>query len=194
MNEDLISNDYRLQNKLCHEKDPGYGSNGARWAPLVIEKTAELRNTIIGKCRLLDYGCGQNLLWRELSTNWPDEFAHIKFTSYDPAIPKYSQMPQGTYDYVICTDVLEHVEPEKLNNVIDHVIRFAQYGVFFNMPYRLGNRTLPDGSPCHKTVENSIWWMRRIHERLNCCRINWRMVLLPPGDVAWDVNIWCESN
>ena len=193
MNKELlISNDYRSQNQQCHEQDKGFGSNGRRWAPLVVERTKEFRNTI-GTCRVLDYGCGQNLLWRELATNHQEAFDKIEFASYDPAVPKYSTMPRGMFDYVICTDLLEHVEPNLLDNVIEHVIKFAQFGIFFNMPYRLGNRVLPDGSPCHKTVKDAIWWMAQIHNKLTAYRRNWKMNLIPPDEVAWDINIWCKA-
>jgi hypothetical protein len=45
------------------------------------------------KVRVLDYGCGQNLLYRELATNHQEIFEFMEFVSYDPAIPKkYSNL------------------------------------------------------------------------------------------------------
>jgi hypothetical protein len=204
MNEKFISNDYRYQNQECHKQDKGFGSNGRRWAPFLVEKVRELLNAYgsMKKARVLDYGCGQNLLYRELATNHQEIFEFMEFVSYDPAIPKFMQEPRKYHHITMCTDVLEHVEPDKLDAVINHLFTITTKGIFINVPFRLGNRLLPDGTPCHKTVKDAVWWMSRIHKYATdqiettdrgyarVYRRNWKLQLLPPGDVAWDVNIW----
>jgi len=57
---------------------------------------------------ILDYGCGKAWFWQ--LPHWRailDSADSVLL--YDPGIGKYSEIPSGRFDCVICTDVLEHV-------------------------------------------------------------------------------------
>ena len=56
---------------------------------------------------LLDYGCGKGLQY----TKWKhhEELGIDMPALYDPAVPSYDTLPDGPFDGVISTDVLEHI-------------------------------------------------------------------------------------
>ena len=60
---------------------------------------------------ILDYGCGkakfQKLLFKD--------YKHINIVNFDPAIEEFSNKPSGSFDLILCVDVLEHIEENKLH-------------------------------------------------------------------------------
>ena len=102
---------------------------------------------------LLDYGCGKAWQWTKKGAI---ETIGIRPTLYDPAVKEYSRPPEGQYDGVICTDVLEHI-PEPMPFVI-HVSSFARNFVFFSISCLDRGKTLPNGKPLHISVHPPQWW------------------------------------
>ena len=49
--------------------------------------------------------------------------------NYDPCIPEYATPPSPA-ELVVCTDVLEHIEPDKLDAVLNDIIRLSSKGAF----------------------------------------------------------------
>ena len=89
--------------------------------------------------------------------NWQD---------YDPAIPG-KDAPPGPADLVVCTDVLEHVEPEHLDAVLDDLQRLAKKSLFLLIATRPASKALPDGRNAHLTIEPPKWWIPKLMERLD---------------------------
>lgn len=144
----LISDEYRALNADLHARKPGYGSKGHGWATRVRNLASEL-----GAVSILDYGCGKGTLARAL----PD----LDVRGYDPAVPGCDAAPEPA-DLVICTDVLEHVEPECIDAVLADLVRLTVRGCLVAVACRPGKRTLADGRPDHLTVEPPAWWMERL--------------------------------
>lgn len=150
---DLISEAYRKQNELLHDTSPDYGSgSGLKYEKFVREV---MRNT--GSVTVLDYGCGKGTLGMALGDC---------VTNYDPAIEEWANDPSPA-DLVVCTDVLEHVEPEYLPAVLDHLRALAKKVVFIVVACRPANRHLPDGRNAHLIVEPPEWWEAHIRGRFN---------------------------
>lgn len=65
--------------------------------------------------------------------------------------------------YGFCTDVMEHIPPEKVDVVIDNILKAAQH-VFFAIS------TVPDhfgqtiGEQLHLTVESYEWWLEKFRK------------------------------
>lgn len=175
----MISEYYRRQNRLLHEQKPGYGKGGARWISEIVKG---IKNHSAQS--VLDYGCGKNTLYTTMHKYYHPLLKKIDFTSYDPCIPQYSHLPDKKFDIVVCTDVLEHVEPEYLNETISHVLTLAKKAVFINVPARAGIRRLPDGSLCHKTVMPARWWIEKINHFTD-----WKITKIP-AEKNWDINLW----
>lgn len=148
----LISNSYRDVCLKAHaEGKKPWGADGWKHAASVAKFAKE-----IGAKTILDYGCGQGRLRMSL------EQAQQPYDvfEYDPAIEGKSQLPKPA-DLVACTDVLEHIEPEKIDNVLEHIWKLANKGVFLVVSTRPANKILPDGRNAHLIVEPATWWLAK---------------------------------
>ncbi len=104
------SPEYQKQQEKLHAKG-NYGVTAQKYGQLVSKLVDELEID-----HLLDYGCGSNLsLQKTLKPN-----RSIQYQCYDVGVPEYSKDPVPA-DLVVCVDVLEHIEPEFLDSVLDHL-------------------------------------------------------------------------
>ena len=60
------------------------------------------------------------------------------------------------------TDVLEHVEPDKLMFVLDDIRNCAKQVVLFAIATRPSTKTFPDGRNTHLIIENAQWWKEKL--------------------------------
>ena len=104
---------------------------------------------------VLDYGCGKATLHMQMP---------FGINNYDPAIPKYSAYPEPA-DIVICTDVMEHIEPECLDAVLDDLKRLTKIGIYLNVAMYAALKHLPDGRNTHLIQEGREWWLPRLMKR-----------------------------
>src|SRR5262245_14260292 len=117
----LISEEYRTMQQKLHE-NPDYGVASVQYAPLVADIVRK-----VGGTELLDYGAGKGRLGQTLGAKFG---LQLRIHHYDPAVPAWSAPPQPC-GFVACIDVLEHIEPELLDNVLDDLKRVvAGVGVF----------------------------------------------------------------
>lgn len=142
-----ISENYCALNKKLHVDNPRYGLSGGRHVQMVMQIAHQLRSIDI-----LDYGCGKS----KLAHNLP-----FKIKQYDPAIDKFSAMPKPA-EIVICTDVLEHIEPECLDNVLKHLHELTQTCGYFAIATRPAKKTLADGRNAHLIIEPVNWWLQKL--------------------------------
>ena len=147
----LISEAYTAQNADMHLRKPGYGASGSRWA----KEVRDLANLIKAES-ILDYGAGKRSLEYELDD--------LNIRSYDPCVPEIAGEPEPA-DLVACTDVLEHVEPECIDAVLDHIHESALKAVFLVIATRPATKTLPDGRNAHLIQQSSEWWLPKITQR-----------------------------
>lgn len=144
---ELISSEYRELNARLHRDNLAYGVGGEKHAPTVLKLVASL-----GTRSVLDYGCGKGLL----AKNMP-----FPIWEYDPAVPGKEESPRPA-DLVICTDVLEHIEPDKLNYVLDDLRRVTRTLGYFVIHTKAAMKTLPDGRNTHLIQRGKRWWKARL--------------------------------
>lgn len=156
----LISEEYRAQNALKHETSTAYGNNGH----LAADRVRALARTL-GATSILDYGCGKRSLERALG---------YAIQNYDPAIPAYAALPQPA-DVVVCMDVLEHIEPECLDAVLDHLASLTKMRGYFTVAVKPAHKHLPDGRNAHLIVEPPEWWLQKLMAR-------WKLLEYALGD------------
>lgn len=110
---------------------------------------------------LLDYGCGKGLQYTEMKVH--ERFWNVQQpTLYDPGVVGIDRKPSGSFDGVICTDVMEHIPESGVDDVLREVIAYAQKFVFFCIFTEVSRKFLPDGRNCHITVRPPQWWLDRI--------------------------------
>jgi 2-polyprenyl-3-methyl-5-hydroxy-6-metoxy-1,4-benzoquinol methylase/uncharacterized Rossmann fold enzyme len=140
---ELIGSEYRALNAQLHQQNVAYGVGGKRHAETVQKLADSLKTTAI-----LDYGCGKGYLAKALP---------FPIWEYDPAIPSKSESPRPA-DLVVCTDVLEHVEPERLAFVLDDLKRCVKQMGYFVVHTKAAQKTLPDGRNTHLIQQPRAWW------------------------------------
>lgn len=148
----LITPEYLALQRAFHEQRPEYGQSGHKWADHVRQLCDRLQTRDV-----LDYGCGKESLQRALP---------FPIQMYDPAIPHRSAPPQPA-DIVVCTDVLEHIEPECLDDVLDALCGLSKRVLFLEVATRPAVKFLPDGRNAHLIQEHSRWWLERLFPRLD---------------------------
>lgn len=151
-----ISDQYLEQNRKLHESG-NYGISGGRWAHPVRQLCAQ-----VGSQDVLDYGCGQRML--EKSLGFPIQ-------NYDPCIPGLDAPPRPA-DIVVCADVLEHIEPDCLDDVLDDLQRVTRHAGFFLIATRPAEKMLPDGRNAHLIQQPSSWWLPRLERRFRVGQVN----------------------
>lgn len=111
---------------------------------------------------LLDYGCGK-------ATQYHLQGLHHDFpcgmpTLYDPAVPEYSTLPDGPFDGIYSTDVMEHIPEEVIPSVFEYIFGNAQKFVYLAICTRLANAILPNGENAHCTVKPMTWWVDMVEK------------------------------
>lgn len=153
----FVSENYQDQLKQIHSTQE-WGSTGkGYWKK--VDKIA----SILGTNTFLDYGAGHGSLRKKLEEELPSKYI-VK--EYEPGIPEKSSRPDAQ-DFVVCCDVLEHVEPDLIDNVLDELKRVTLKKGLFTVSCRLANRKLPDGRNAHLIVESVDWWNNKLQERFN---------------------------
>ncbi len=150
---ELISADYLGEQVRLHADPRGYGTKGRKWADL-----AEAAFTVHHCMDVLDYGCGQGSLGRELAARG------IRVANYDPAVPEWATPPSSA-DLVVCSDVLEHVEPDKVEAVLDHLQALARVALLVVVSTVPTAKTLSDGRQAHISLHPREWWASRLAAR-----------------------------
>ncbi len=102
---------------------------------------------------VLDYGCGQG----KLKPLLPD----YDMREYDPCIDGKDGPPDRA-DYVVCCDVLEHVEPECLDLVLKHMRSLAKRRLVVLVDCRPAKKFLPDGRNAHISLHDVDWWRQKL--------------------------------
>jgi hypothetical protein len=143
----------RLQQEL--HRNPGYGTASFSYAPLVKEVMG------VGHFRSLsDYGAGKKNLWTALNQLG---LTDVDYFPYDPVFPEYGR-PKSA-DLVCCIDVLEHIEPELLDNVLNDLESITSNVGLFTIHTGPAVKTLPDGRNAHLIQEPSAWWLPKLSRR-----------------------------
>jgi hypothetical protein len=103
---------------------------------------------------ILDYGCANGKFKIYMNKHRP----HYTVFEYDPGIEGKDALPQPA-DYIVCCDVMEHIEPDLLDNVMLHLQSLMLKGGFFNISTKDAVTLLSDGSNAHKLVKDGAWWV-----------------------------------
>lgn len=139
--------------------------SGAQFHGLSILRHADEIGEVCRKHRavtLLDYGSGRGDAYR------PPHRVHLRWethrpTRYDPAFTRFARVPTGTFDGVLCVDVLEHVEEPDVRPLIRGLFKYARSFVWASACTRPAKKCFPDGRNMHVTIRPFEWWQGEFH-------------------------------
>ena len=114
---------------------------------------------------LLDYGCGKGMqyLGRRFHEQWGGVLPHC----YDPGVRGLHKKPDGTFDGVICCDVLEHIPESLISDVLEEISLYAEKFVFANIALSPARKTLPNGQNAHVTLQPESWWRMKFEKSMS---------------------------
>jgi hypothetical protein len=158
----LISEDYRKMQQELH-RNPHYGVASLSYANAIAGLLQHYHVT-----RLLDYGAGKGRLSLALDELTP---ALVDIRCYDPAIPEWSEPPEPC-EFVACIDVLEHIEPELIDNVLDDLARVTAVAGLFSVHTGPAAKTQTDGRNAHLIQKPAAWWLPKILARFELVTFN----------------------
>jgi hypothetical protein len=164
--------------------------HGVSLAPQASRIRSLIRRT--GALSILDYGSGKGQQYiagcvefsgggvqQNVQDYWDVDYIYC----YDPGYPPYSKLPEGRFDGVIATDVLEHCPEEDLAWIVAEMFSFARKFVFASIAGFQARKRLPNGENAHCTVKPKQWW-QTLFERAGARRANvvWEAWLLQAID------------
>ena len=158
----LITEDYRRMQQELH-RNPNYGVASVEYAPLVAQVMEAT-----GINELLDYGAGKGRLGQTLEDMYENP---LIIHHYDPAIPEWSA-PPAPCRLVACIDVLEHIEPDLLDNVLDDLQRVTAGVGVFTVHTGPAAKVLLDGRNAHLTQKPASWWLPKFLDRFELATFN----------------------
>ena len=154
----LATEGYKAELAEKHRSSPTWGSTASRYAPQVTQIINDYRPGDV-----LDYGCGKQSLARALSP--------LRIRGYDPGLPGLDAPPEPA-DLVVCIDVLEHIEPDCIYDVLDDLQRVTRKVGYFVVDTHPAIHTLPDGRNAHLIVEPLEWWLRKLMNRFKLAQLH----------------------
>jgi hypothetical protein len=112
---------------------------------------------------ILDYGCGKAKFHSILFNNrkLPGSPMGINITPYDPAVPQFSNKPTSQYELILCIDVMEHVQEDKVEEVLKDIFSYGNK-VFLTITCYPATQVLTNGKNAHYTIKEPDWWKEKL--------------------------------
>lgn len=156
-----ISPEYMAMQQTMHDVHDRYGVSGEHHASRVFLGAAQLVRKL-GRCDVLDYGCGKQTLKTAIEESFPP-VQGMTLRGYDPGIPGLDAEPLPA-DMVVCTDVMEHIEPECVDAVLRHLSDLTRHVAIINVSLVPAIKVLPDGRNAHICLKSKDWWLSFIRK------------------------------
>lgn len=159
----MISKEYLSQVQQLHASDSSWGTSGRRYAKDVYNLICAHEAKSV-----LDFGAGKGGLLdavsRLLDEAAIDDSHPVKLHNYDPAVPGFDTLPKGKFDLLVSTDVLEHIEPEHLDEVLATMAGLTGMAAFLVIHTGPAIAKLPDGRNAHLIQRAPRWWMEQLEK------------------------------
>ena len=144
--------------RLVHYKKNYFVGHSLKSNIIYIDKIIEDYN-----CKsLLDFGCGKPILYN------PNPYKRdLDIFLYDPFYSSYKKVPSKKYDMVVCTDVMEHIEKNNIENILKQIQIYTNKVIYFAICTRPAHKNLPDGRNAHITLLNDKEWIGVLRKQIN---------------------------
>lgn len=173
----LVSDSYQEQLRQMHSKPL---ANGSTWGATSCRSVYSIRDFVEkdGPHKtLLDYGSADGKFQFQCRRRGllPD----TEIVEYDPGIEgkEDNNIP---CDFVMCYDVLEHIEPDMLEAVLADMQRCTKKKGLFQIAMSQAKQFLPDGRNAHLIIENEDWWIEKLGRYFNILESNVTSVKAEP--------------
>lgn len=161
---ETLSDEYR-QTLQDQHADKSWGGTAVKWAgpdvAKIIGRTE--RKGKVGRYNIktaLDYGCGQETM--------KAEFTELEWTGYDPGVIGKDEKPNGKFDLVVCTDVMEHIEREYVETVLQEIADYTKVVTFLEVACTAAHGVFATGprkgQDVHITQRPPEWWIEKARE------------------------------
>jgi hypothetical protein len=120
---------------------------------------------------ILDYGAGKGRQYASgvldparygghdcVLDYWDVESVHC----YDPCYAPFNSLPDGTFDGVVATDVLEHCVESDIPWILGEMFGFADRFFYACVASYPAKTTLPNGENAHCTIRPALWWAQAL--------------------------------
>ena len=155
-----LSAQYLDQLKALHRKSFGRGSR-------IPEQVKKIINEDNIKT-FLDFGCGKGLTSNTIRETYPN----LNLYSYDP-VTSPIDLPKKV-NMIYSSDVLEHVEPEHLDDTLNILFKTATQYQYHLIACHRAKKKLPDGRNAHLIIEKPDWWKKKLEEKMN--KFGWKFI------------------
>ena len=130
-----------------------------------VDHFVSVANPEVGSV-IYDVGCGtgragQRLIEKgyqvvglDFAENAMDKNTTVPFIKWDVTIPPMVDK----CDWVFCTDMLEHLEPERVQQSLCHIVGLAKWGCYFQISLRHSYHKGVNGETLHLTVWDAARW------------------------------------
>jgi cyclopropane fatty-acyl-phospholipid synthase-like methyltransferase len=169
----LINADYKRQLQEMHSGDTKFNRSGGKKLKIIKRYLKQYAPT-----SLIDFGCGRGEMLPLLAEQY-----NITAIGYDPGVAKFENIPTAPADSLTSTDVLEHVEPEMINNTLKTINTLFTKSAFLLIASYPAKKHLPDGRNAHLIIESFDWWKTKIEKFIDgkLVRADSVPVTLTPG-------------
>ena len=167
--------DHEYQQQLSQLHAGGKFDNGYKSYPIVKDFLEQYKPT-----SLLDFGCGQGGLIRAIQEQHPGIFCE----GYDPGNEQFRQLPKRSYDAVVSTDAIEHIEPAYLDETLRVIDSKIERCGCFRIACYPSKKNLPDGRNAHLIVQLPEWWRAKILSTMNV-DIVWEKIKVVDKTATW---------
>jgi SAM-dependent methyltransferase len=138
---------------------------------LVSDFVAEMQP--ISDASIIDFGCGPGRATQKLHDMGYDAIGvdiAANCLDADVTIPlvvsPFWELPPALHaDYGFCCDVMEHIEPHRVDDVLAAISQCVHRGCYLQIaftPDNFGPALI--GEPLHLTVESADWWASKLRE------------------------------
>lgn len=103
----------------------------------------------------LDFGCGKGYFLEALKAKYPS----IEIHGFDPGNNNFQTLPDKV-DMIYSSDVLEHIEPDKLEETIKDLKLRCSKVMYHLIACHPAKRIMNDGRNAHLIIHLPEWWRK----------------------------------
>ena len=145
-----------------------FQKNSVNWAGYGSYQYVDQLRSIVQQhhCKtMLDYGCGKGLQYLLGKNNFARLIGINQYAMHDPAYEKYSILPDGKWDLVVCFDVLPFIPESDIDTVVELMLSRC------NKICVIGLQEIPTTKKSKKPfacVRSHEWWQEKLsHKKIH---------------------------